>query len=811
MTPFTPRTARAVLALLIAAIVPAGHARAAASRPCPTGAPVASFRLLARPVGGGTVLPLSYLSVIRPGETLVYDPVGTALRKKSEIALIVIGDDPASPPRILKAKSAAGHAEWLMPIRSAAVGVVLGPHGIDEKKLAAVLRKDPAAVDRLAEYADQTTKVEALVQALSVYEQSSPGSGNLQSVLSGFSSQYGVSLPALDRSKPADQQASDLLRAITPAFSADSSRPSFMQQSGGLAASVASMFFGAPVGLAIGGAALVGNLHSSMFPPTDFQSAFTENGTADALTLCTGNAKPDPRVRLEYVWMVRLVDVRRPDSCAADPAHVPIGWTSTLTLHCRSVGELKALPHARNWRLVSADGTVVVPAALTVGEESDQLAIDLKKVTIAPGDYRLAATWDWSELPVSGTVEVRRFADLSAVAIAPESQDRLIAGAGPVTIELTGADFEFVDRMTLANAAVAGQPATVAFALPKGKNGGEQRTVTATLDADALKPGRYVLALTQSNGSHRDVPVTVHAANPTLTGLPLKANVGELEQRIVLHGTALERIERITGRGTTWRLSPVLGHNVTERPARIHLDADVHAGDRIALALGVTGLHEPIALAGALEAIGPRPKIAGAKASVARSGGVELHDGELPAGAPVSFAMQTDGAGPRPSLRLGCDGAGGVTVAVGQATAAATFNAIGTDDWFLSIDPGAIGPSGCTLTAAIVNEATGASDPFPLGRVIRLPRIDSFTIGSDAIGKGLYAGTLTGEGLETVEKTGWNAEAGAPVQGIATPVPGSPGKQTLTIAVPWPPPSPHAPLYVWLRGEAKGRLSGIRY
>lgn len=44
----------------------------------------------------------------------------------------------------------------------------------------------------------------------------------------------------------------------------------------------------------------------------------------------------------------------------------------------------------------------------------------------------------------------------------------------------------------------------------------------------------------------------------------------------------------------------------------------------------------------------------------------------------------------------------------------------GRDALFLSIDPGAIGDSGCDLIADIRDPATG---PLVLGRVVRLPRI----------------------------------------------------------------------------------------
>ncbi|HLX76775.1 MAG TPA: hypothetical protein VKR26_18640, partial [Terriglobales bacterium] len=72
-------------------------------------------------------------------------------------------------------------------------------------------------------------------------------------------------------------------------------------------------------------------------------------------------------------------------------------------------------------------------------------------------------------------------------------------------------------------------------------------------------------------------------------------------------------------------------------------------------------------------------------------------------------------------------------------------------------------------------------------------------------------GTLTGQDLELIDRTGWNSQHSYEAQGIPTPVPGSAGEQTLKIAVPWPPPSPEAPLYIWLRGEKDSRVTNARY
>ena len=57
--------------------------------------------------------------------------------------------------------------------------------------------------------------------------------------------------------------------------------------------------------------------------------------------------------------------------------------------------------------------------------------------------------------------------------------------------------------------------------------------------------------------------------------------------------------------------------------------------------------------------------------------------------------------------------------------------------------PGAVGQSGCTLTAVMETEELGKSDPFTLGKVVRLPHIDSFAMTDEKSPEGFY-GVLKG-------------------------------------------------------------------
>jgi hypothetical protein len=102
----------------------------------------------------------------------------------------------------------------------------------------------------------------------------------------------------------------------------------------------------------------------------------------------------------------------------------------------------------------------------------------------------------------------------------------------------------------------------------------------------------------------------------------------------------------------------------------------------------------------------------------------------------------------------------------------------------------------------------GKSDPLTLGKVVRLPHIDSFAMTDEKSPDGYY-GVLKGSDLDTIAKTGWDSSTGLAVPELPRPAAGEGGKQTLRISMPWPSPSPKAPLYVWLRGETDGRATKV--
>jgi hypothetical protein len=194
--------------------------------------------------------------------------------------------------------------------------------------------------------------------------------------------------------------------------------------------------------------------------------------------------------------------------------------------------------------------------------------------------------------------------------------------------------------------------------------------------------------------------------------------------------------------------------------------------------------------------------------------GVDLREEELPAGITLGMVLSVKNLRGRPRVELGCEHDGlrhTLKLSPDETAGGAALSFAGPGELYLSFDPGAVGYAGCTISAVVITDPEGRSDPASLGRVVRIPHLDQFTLTSEATGPVSYAGILKGSDLDLVEKAGWDAERGLPVDAIPTPVPGEPSKQTLRISVPWPAPAPHAPLYVWLRGEGTGRKTAVAY
>lgn len=821
--------------------------------PCPGTMNVCRFRLLVVPTDGGAPLPVQNINVLEAGQKIKFEPVHIppVIRDSAKVALIVVAvptseeakikpaegqDEQTETPALIKEEMkeakqdihvleplpAKDVQEWEIPVRASVVGLVFGPHGLDARKVNSLVVKNPDLIPQLTDYAEQTTKVGALVEALQEYQQRSDPSLDLNAALAGFGSDYDVFIPKINTVQPASLQAAVLMQAVVPSFQsldpATSNTVGLIAQSAGLAGVVASMFFGTPVGVAAGGAELLLNLRTMVFPDTDFRSAFTQPFEATGLALCAKSEPDKPHMRSAYLWMMKVPDALPPTVALEGPAYVPIGGKALITVPAARPAESRLLLRARRWELVAAKQHADLPVSVHVAPHGNTLDLDLSQVRLPPGQYQLAAMWDWQHLTVKGDVDLRPMGDFVKAKVAQESADHLVEGTGLIKTEVVGTDFEFVEKVAMVNAGdKKATPKEITFALPKGTAQGDQETMELDVDTSAWPAGSYHLILTQTNGSTHDVPLIIHPPNPTLENLPLRVNVGESEQIVVLRGKDLERITHIATPSALWDLSAVKAepHELLERKATVKLLATAHIGELMSANVFVQDIEAPIVLPGTLEVAGPRPKIGGVSMSLAQQPDIHLGDGEIPAGTAVSFSLLTRNVDAHPALSLTCANEGFVRQQLllhpGDRIASAQLDFAGEDGLFLSVDPGVVGQSGCQLAATLTTN-TGSSDPTVLGRLIRLPRIEKFALSEEKLGPNLYAGSLAGVDLQIIEKTGWDSKTGFPAQGIPTPVPGGgPEEQTLKVELPWPPPSPHAPIYVWLRGETTGRLTDVKY
>jgi hypothetical protein len=94
--------------------------------------------------------------------------------------------------------------------------------------------------------------------------------------------------------------------------------------------------------------------------------------------------------------------------------------------------------------------------------------------------------------------------------------------------------------------------------------------------------------------------------------------------------------------------------------------------------------------------------------------------------------------------------------------------------------------------------------------VVRLPRLESLTLTDELMGDNLFAGTLTGQDLESIAAVGWVKENPVPVNSIPRPIQGDSRNQELRVSLPWPSPTPRSPILIWLREESEGRLTKTR-
>jgi hypothetical protein len=776
---------------------------------CPAGAPVGSFRIsVARPAGG-EALPLQSINQIPPGYKIDYTPAALNAgdtkndKKKARIALVVVPSDHGKIV-VLDPKPADAAAEWTMPVETQIVALVYGPQGLDKAKIGDLVRKNDEVIGQLADYAEKTQQTEAIIQAVSQQQQALDTGQTVNAAVTTFAGRF--SGAPVDRTQPLDAQAMTAIRGVNPALSAydplATSPTQRAAQSAGLAAAVAGLFFGSNVGLAASGGALLINMHSLFFPGTEFRSAFAQP-LADhkgQTALCGNKTASASRTELAFLWATRIPDASAPEISLPKPVHLPIGAKSSFPIAVKA-RDFSLAARVQNWRLVSAaDGKLSVPVTAKVNTEAKTIEIDTKDPKLKPGAWKLAGNWDWAPLD-AGEIDLRAFSRFDKAHLTPDSQDRLTQGAGKTVLTLTGDDFEFVDKLSYKCADDKfAEPSTLPFHLPKGPGAGPQNTLETQLDAGSLTPGNYRFLIAQADAKVHEVPFKVLHVAPQLSNLPLLIHTGVGSERVTFKGTGLDRIDTLTSPDAQIKWDGASKSD--RRDAEVTLRAGVTKGAHIALQMKANDFEEPMSLDDALLVAGPRPSITAVRASLPSDLGVALQAGELPANFYVSFNLDTANADDVTAVDLSCGDGAPVPEKVHPEPNAPLF---------LSFDPSTVGPAGCAVMASIETLGDGASTPVKLGSIVRLPKIESFQLTGDKAEGEAFFGELKGQGLESIAKVGWDAIAGTPVQSIPAPAAGGGSKQVLRVAVPWPAPAPHAPLYIWLRGEQNGRATTARW
>jgi hypothetical protein len=371
--------------------------------------------------------------------------------------------------------------------------------------------------------------------------------------------------------------------------------------------------------------------------------------------------------------------------------------------------------------------------------------------------------------------------DLGPLRLTSDSADRLITGAGTVRARLAGAPTYFVSSLQLLR---LGDPLAKPLPLPFAA-GPAGDWLEFEINTGTLPAGPYSLMIGQQGGAKADFVLAIQTPAPALANLPIPVHQGAV-QTVTFSGQGLDRIEKITSKYARIDWNPASHQAKVTLAAKAPAEIDIEAH--------VEGRHQPLRIASALRAMGPKPVILTVTRAPQAAGTVERFDGEIDAGQAAAFSLQVQNMGPSARVVLSCKEPG-LKPGVVEA------KPIGADVLYFTL--AANGQSGCTLGASV-----NGSNLVSLGRTVSLPVIDGFTLTDEAVEAQTFKGELRGRGLEAIARTGWTAEMFRDVSAI--PVPEGDG-QKLEIVMPWPAPSPHAPLKIWLRGETEPRRTVAKY
>jgi hypothetical protein len=778
---------------------------------CPAGGPIGSvdLRVSSPRLGAGAPLPLRTINRLEEGDTLIYKPLLRSSEKRpGEVTFVLVPANKAAAGenlRILDPKPARDSQEWKVPWKVAVVAYVYGPSGLNARKVRNFLARDDELVAQLADYAEKTVQTEALIAALASPTSSADA---VQAALHGFSSQYGLNVQ-IDKTAPTNQQAMTLFRTLNPAIASyDPITPqasSQFAQTAGLATSVATLFFGSPVGLAAGGTAMVLELGQVAFPKAQFRSSFSQSIPNDGLGLCGRKDPAPPHTHIVYLWAARVPNSGPPQLSVEKSNSLPAALKSPIPV-AASDPDWKFVDRARGWALQAEDGKVTPIGVQKLGD-SKLLELDLGH--IKPGKYNLVANWDWDRFQIKGHIDVEPLGDLASAHLVPSSQDLLVAKTGKVPATVEGADFEFVTKVEIEkiNDKFA-SPASVPFVLPRGLRQGPQDKMDVQVNTIDLDPGDYKLLIAQLDGKERNVPVKILPAPPSIDNLPVVLNQGVSDVQFSLKGHRLDQLKRVEIARGKAMLEPASGGH--ERLLTLRMASNIAAGTGLALKAYVENRTEPLTFSDAVRIVGPRPTITEIRIAQPPDQEVQLGSEELAGDAYLSAILRVQHLQSNSFVKLNCQQQPepAVTLRLGQSAGASRLQQLAPDQLFLSFDTsGWI--SGCILEATVANGQEGESDVSRLGRIVRVPRVERFEPAMEpAAASGDMKAVLVGKNLETIDKLGWSATDSRPVATLPLPLATDASKQELTVEIP-PPPEGQASLLVWLRGEPEPRLTRV--
>ena len=721
-------------------------------------------------------------------------------------------------------------------------------------------------ITQLANFADLQAEEETINKAVASWEESR-NEEPLVALLDEFASRYQFDPSRLDKGDPAVLRLNHLVRAVTPALMDDQASDSqqgsnlgrVARSVGNIAGTAASV--GVPfAGIIKGLTTLATNVAVPFKKTYDVEPVLIRKEDPDNITLYSLSAAGKPHDTVYLGAILTSVEKPRPVEIESNQ-HLPIGRDASLRLE-RSIPQLHRT-HA--WKLVNTETNQTFEQISVSRVSLDTLKLNWERKTDMPelpneGRYALRAAWDWDSDPLK-TGEFRLHSVASGD-VKVRLENPLIAGRGPVRVELEANDFQFVEKVELHRAPDTGwEQATVplrSWKRPSAANGkpssapdgrlhfrlsnretdsGKQPKLAIDLDTGELAAGFYQLTIASFGKTTTNADLTIYPPGPKILNGPFRINRGsEAPGTLALEGTGLDWVCGISSDKLTWELHedprvcdleswPSTGLQ-SQRTAAVSLDdeSDVQEGDCLPFQLQLLSrTGERSVSGGCVEVAGPRPSIVGHERRLPPGAESGLKAGEIPTGVHVGFSIQVENLISPPSLELGCIPAGrpfqaALTVGDGQNQGMAALSLTGDDALFLSLDPGGLYVPGCVLTARLNDRARGLSNSHALGKVIPFPRIERFAVKPERVDgqvecslgnqdTPLYEGVLTGEHLHRIARTGWNEREGCPVVSTALPSPTGSQEQTLSIAVPWPPPAPNAPLFIWLHGEETGRAT----